>query len=147
HRIVVESDTANHAGHSVWADSQWLYIDLNTSFLGVAFEAQTHADQQPVNAAQMYAAKVLTEMLRSKYNLPAENCVTHAQVSVNPDNMRIGWHTDWGSSFPFKEVGLPDNYAIPNPSLYLFGFEYDPIYVKSTGSDLWKGLESAEQRV
>src|ERR1700722_7686442 len=26
HRIVAESDMANHAGHSVWADSRWLYI-------------------------------------------------------------------------------------------------------------------------
>jgi hypothetical protein len=85
-------------------------------------------------------------MLRGKYNLPAENCVTHAQVSVNPDNMRIGWHTDWGTGFPFKELGLPDNYEIPNPALYLFGFEYDPAYVNSTGPDLWKGLALAEER-
>src|SRR5581483_4684399 len=34
HRIVRESDTANHAGHSAWADSRWLYVGLNESFLG-----------------------------------------------------------------------------------------------------------------
>ena len=41
-RLVIESDTANHAGHSVWADARWRYVDLNASFLGVAFEARTH---------------------------------------------------------------------------------------------------------
>ena len=85
-------------------------------------------------------------MLRGKYNLPAGDCVTHAQVSVNPDNMRIGWHTDWGTSFPFQEIGLPDNYEIPNPALYLFGFDYDLAYVNATGPDLWKGLALAEER-
>lgn len=146
HRIVVESDTANHAGHAVWADSQWLYLDLNESFLGVAFEARSDADQEPINEAQLHAARALTEMLRGKYNLLAENCVTHAQVSVNPENMRIGYHTDWGSRFPFRDIGLPDNYEIPNPAIYLFGFDYDPAYVNSTGSDLWKGLSLAEER-
>ncbi len=147
HRIVVESDTANHAGHSVWADAQWLYVGLNASFLGVAFEAQTQNGTEPVNQAQIHAARTLTEMLRAKYNLPEENCVTHAQVSVNPANMRIGWHTDWGSRFPFEAVGLANNYERPNPGLYEFGFDYDPIYRKSTGPDLWKGLDRGEQQL
>lgn len=147
HRIVAESDAANHAGHSVWADAKWSYVDLNASFLGVAFEARMQPDQPPITEAQLRAAKALTEMLRAKYNLPAENCVVHAQVSVNPSNMRIGWHTDWGNSFPFRQVGLPDNYQIPNPSLYLFGFEYDADYTSSTGPDLWTGLALAEERV
>jgi len=146
HRIVVESDTANHAGHSVWADSQWLYLDLNASFIGVAFEARTQPDQQPINDPQIQAAKSLTEMLRSKYSLRAENCITHAQVSVNPDNMRIGWHTDWGTGFPFKKIGLPDNYEIPIPALYLFGFDYDSAYVHATGPELWNALAVAEER-
>lgn len=147
HRIVVESDTANHAGNSVWADSRWSYIDLNMSFLGVAFEARTQGDQPPINHAQIHAARVLTEMLRGKYNILPENCVTHAQVSVNPDNKKLGWHTDWGINFPFKEIGLPDNYEEPNPALYLFGFGYDAVYMKSTCPALWKGLLQAEERV
>ena len=98
-RMVAESDTANHAGHSVWGDANWLYVDLNASFLGVAFEARTETDQPTINPAQLHTAVVLTQMLRGKYAIAAENCVTHAQVSVNPDNMRIGWHTDWGSRF------------------------------------------------
>ena len=146
-RIVVESDSANHAGHSIWADSNWSYLHLNDSFLGVAFEARMQSDQAILTEAQLRAAKSLTEMLRAKYNLPAENCVVHAQVSVNPSNRRIGWHTDWGTGFPFRELGLPDNYQIPNPSLYLFGFEYDPVYTSVTGPDLWKGLEAADERV
>lgn len=146
-RIVVESDTANHAGHSVWADSNWSYLDLNDSFLGVAFEASMLSGHTTITEAQLRAARALTEMLRDKYNLPAEDCVVHAQVSVNPGNWRIGWHTDWGSGFPFRELGLPDNYQIPNPSIYLFGFEYDPAYTAATGPELWKGLEAAEAQV
>lgn len=147
HRIVVESDRANHAGNSVWADSRWLYLDLNSSFLGVAFEASMQTDRPPLTQAQIHAARVLTEMLRSKYNLAAENCLTHAQVSVNPDNMHIGWHADWGKDFPFREIGLPENYEQPLPSLYLFGFEYDPVYHAATGPALWTALASAEEQM
>ena len=147
HRIVYESDAANHAGHSVWADSRWLYVNLNTSFLGVAFEANTRPDQPTVNQAQVHAAKVLTSMLRNKYNMPAENCVTHAQVSVNPSNMRIGWHTDLGNNFPFQDIGLPDNYAQPSPVLSVFGFEYDAAYLEHASSALWKGLALADERI
>jgi hypothetical protein len=147
HRIVNESDTANHAGFSVWADSRWLYLNLNASFLGVAFEGHTEPGQAPVNRAQIQAAKVLTEMLRCKYNVPAENCVTHAQVSVNPDNMRIGWHTDWGNNFPFEDLGLPNNYEQPSPPLAVFGFGYDETYMQATGPALWKGLALGEEQV
>jgi hypothetical protein len=146
HRIVAESDAANHAGHSVWADDRWIYLDLNQSFLGVAFEASMRGEE-PVTAAQIGSARALTEALRSKYRIAAEDCVTHAQVSVNPSNMRIGWHTDWGNRFPFRAIGLPENYQIPNPSLYVFGFEYDPVYVNSSGEAVWKSLAAAEQRV
>jgi hypothetical protein len=147
HRIIVESDAANHAGHSVWADPDWAYVGLNDSFIGVAFESRTQSDQQSITEAQLRAGKELTEMLRAKYHLPAENCVVHAQVSVNPGNMRIGWHTDWGAGFPFEQMGLPDNYKIPNPSLYLFGFEYDDVYRSVTGSDLQAGLTLAGEKV
>ena len=71
HRIVMESDAASHAGHSVWADDQWLYMNLNNSFLGVALEGSSQPDKSAVNEAQVHALKVLTEMLRSKYSLPS----------------------------------------------------------------------------
>ena len=38
YRVVAESDAANHAGYSVWADEKWSYLNLNESFLGVSFE-------------------------------------------------------------------------------------------------------------
>lgn len=147
HRIVVETDSANHAGHSIWADSRWVYLDLNASFLGVAFEASMQGGESPVTSAQTRAGRALTEALRSKYNLAAENCVTHAQVSVNPSNMRIGWHTDWVSRFPYEQFGLPDNYAITSPSLCRFGFQYDPDYLNSSGAEMRRSLTAADARV
>ena len=144
-RVVEERDAANHAGKSVWADADGVYVDLNDSFLGVAFEAQTGATEK-VTAAQISAAKALTEMLRDRYGIAAGNCVTHAQVSVNPLNMHIGAHTDWAGNFPFAEVGLPDNYAIPLPSLYVFGFDYDSVFLQAAGAR-WKGLDLALDRI
>jgi hypothetical protein len=145
YRVVQETDAANHAGSSIWADGQGVYINLNDSFLGISFEGQTGAVDE-VTQAQVAAGKVLTEMLRSKYGIATENCVTHAQVSVNPQNMRIGAHTDWAGKFPFAGVGLPDNYSIPLPSLYLFGFEYDTVFLQMTGTR-WRGLDLAELQV
>ena len=138
YRIVREQDAANHAGHSVWADDTDVYIGLNDSFLGISFEAETGvlpaADN--VNAAQVRAAAMLTEMLRARYQIPARNCVTHAQVSVNPANFRIGYHTDWASSFPFDRLGLPDNYALPLPAITLFAFTYDEAFLSRAGPRL-----------
>ena len=145
YRVVQESDAANHVGTSIWADSRGVYVNLNDSFLGVSFEGQTGAVDE-VTGAQVAAAKVLTEMLRSRYGIATENCVTHAQVSVNPQNMRIGEHTDWAGKFPFAGVGLPDNYSIPLASLYVFGFDYDSVFLRATGTR-WRGLDLAELRV
>jgi hypothetical protein len=142
---VAESDAANHAGNSVWGGPEGIYVNLNDSFLAVAFEAQTGATEQ-VTPAQIASAKSLTEVLRSRYGIPAENCVTHAQVSVNPLNMKIGEHTDWASDFPFAAVGLPDNYSQPLASITAFGFEYDPVFVRVTGGT-WKGIEIAQARL
>lgn len=148
-RVVQEADAAYHAGKSVWADANFYYINLNHSFLGIAFEAQSAAgeDNPVVSPAQVHAARVLTEMLRSRYNIPATNCVTHAQVSVNPSNMQIGYHKDWAENFPFPEVGLADNYGQPPPSLSAFGFGYDSSFLTSPGARLWKGLELADSQV
>jgi hypothetical protein len=149
YRTVPEGDAAEHAGYSVWQDDDWLYLNLNESFLGVSFEAETLPGQEDptVTPAQIHAAAMLTEMLRARYVIPAGNCVTHAQVSVNPDNMRVGYHTDWASSFPFAQLGLPDNYARPLPALTAFGFEYDATFVQWAGKRLYAGVESAEQEL
>lgn len=148
-RIVEESDVAWHAGPSIWADSTGVYVNLNESFLGISFEAETYTkDRQAIATdAQIHSARMLTEMLRAKYNIPAGNCATHAQVSVNAANMGIAYHTDWAGNFPFTALGLPNNYAEPLPSLWTFGFDYDQSLIRVLGEKPWTGLTLAEQHV
>ena len=138
YRIVREEDAANHAGHSVWADDSSVYINLNDSFLGVSFEAETAGlpGAERVNPAQVRAGAMLTEMLRYRFGIDSRNSVTHAQVSVNPSNFRIGYHTDWASNFPFQRLGLPDNYTLPLPAVTLFGFTFDATFVDRVGDRL-----------
>jgi len=143
-RVVPESQTAFHAGHSVWADSSYVFIDLNESFLGVAFEMKVG---ETATAAQRHAGKLLTEMLRSAYGIPDANCVTHAQVSVNPVNMRIGYHTDWGGGFPFADMGLAAGYRAPVAAVEVFGFDYDEHFLAAIGGRPWTGLLAAEQQI
>jgi N-acetylmuramoyl-L-alanine amidase len=148
-RVVEESDVANHAGNSIWADDRNTFVNLNASFLGVAFETQTKAggERPTATQAQIRSGQMLAEMLRAKYHIPKAACVTHAQVSVNPDNMLIGYHTDWAGNFPFVELGLSDNYELPPASIWAFGFTYDPTFVESTGMRLWQGVLMAEDRL
>lgn len=145
-RVVAETDAANHAGNSVWSDGRWVYLNLNESFLGVSFEARTGPDHggAPINRAQVRAAAMLTEMLRSRYAIAARDCVTHAQVSVNPSLMLAGYHTDWASGFPFGQIGLPDNYAVPLPAIALFGFHYDAHFAGLAASSLYPGVAGGE---
>ena len=146
HRVVRESDTANHAGYSVWADDRYVYVNLNPSFVGVSFETETRQSSAgaAINRAQIHAAKVLTEMLRSRYGIALENCVTHAQVSVFPRALLVGNHTDWAAGFPFAEIGLGDNYRRPLAAVAIFGFDYGLEYLDATGADLWRGLAFGE---
>jgi hypothetical protein len=150
-RVVAETDVANHAGQSVWADQNNIYWGLNHSFLGVAFEAQTETQggesSDIATRAQIEAARVLTEMLRSKYHIAAMNCVTHAQVSVNAQTMRLGYHTDWAANFPFREAGLNEGYETPIAALTLFGFDYDSRFLQANGRRVWQGLVTAEEQL
>jgi hypothetical protein len=150
-RVVAETDYANHAGQSVWADEQNIYWGLNQSFLGVAFEAQTDTQggesSDIATRAQIDAARVLTEVLRYKYHIAAVNCVTHAQVSVNPQTMRLGYHTDWAAHFPFREAGLSEGYDTPIAALTLFGFDYDSAFLQANGRRVWQGLVTAEEQL
>jgi hypothetical protein len=150
YRVVNETDRANHAGNSIWGDDKGAYVNLNDSFLGVAFESATSAEGESAptaTPAQVHAGRVLTEMLRAKYGIAGSNCVTHGQVSVNPGNMLIGYHTDWAGVFPFAEMGLPDNYGAAPASLFAFGFGYDTSYVQIAGNRVWQGLLQAEDRM
>jgi hypothetical protein len=148
-RIVRETDYANHAGNSIWADDEHVYLNLNQSFFGVAFEAKSHpdGDEPPANQAQVHAGRILVEMLRARYAIPASNCVAHGQVSVNPGNGRAGYHTDWASNLPFGELGLTDNYERPLPSVTLFGFDADAGLASAGDPLLAQGLRSAEEQV
>jgi hypothetical protein len=145
-RIVRETDAANHSGWSVWADDERVYVNLNDSFLAVAFEAQNEpkAGETRINAAQLHSGRILTEMLRSKHRIAGANCVTHAQVSVNPRNLRVGYHKDWAEGFPFRAMGLPENYRRPVASVSLFGFEPDGT-VEAAG--MGAGLLAAEDLI
>ena len=146
YRAVAENEAANHAGYSAWADESWLYVNLNESFLGVSFEAisPTGERESEISPAQARSAATLIEMLRKRYQISASKCVTHAQVSVNPDNMRVGMHVDWASGFPFTAMGLPDNYASALPALWAYGFDYDPQFARLGGARMQTGIQGAE---
>jgi hypothetical protein len=148
-RLVRESDYANHAGNSVWADEQWVYVNLNESFFGVAFEAASKAEGSagPVNAAQTHAGRILTEMLRARYRIAAGNCVAHAQVSISPVNRAVGYHRDWAANLPFSQLGLADNYKLAPASVSLFGFEADAELSKAGGASMAEGLEAASAKL
>lgn len=150
-RVVAETDYANHAGNSVWADPDHIYWGLNQGFIGVAFEAQTDSGStgaaDTATPAQMNSARLLTELLRSKYGISASNCVTHAQVSINLQTMRLGYHTDWAANFPFREIGLEDGYDMPVAALALFGFDYDSAFLRANGGRVWKGLVLSDEQL
>lgn len=151
YRVVNDEDYANHAGNSVWADKESIYINLNHSFIGIAFEGWWSSDvklnAEEINQAQIYAGKMLTEVLRSRYQISDANCVTHGLVSVNPTDYLIGHHLDWATGFPFTEIGLRDKYLEPPASIAEFGFKYDKAFQEAIGGKLWPGIALAEARL
>lgn len=145
YRIVRDEEAANHAGHSVWANSHDVYVGLNESFLGVCFETRSDAgslDEQ-LTEAQIISGRLLTQILRSRYNIDDANCVTHGLVSVNPSNMLICYHHDWVRNFPFEAFGLSDKYKVAPVSISEFGFTYDDEIASKIG--LWPGVRMAEE--
>ncbi len=147
-RIVPETNVANHAGYSVWADTTGIYLNLNHSFLGVCFEAETgNMDKGGyLSGAQIDSGRLLVHMLVNRYKIATADCVTHAQVSVDPETMVIGDHTDGAGDFPFEELGLPDNYLLPMPSVFSFGFDYDAHFMMAAGSRMLRGFILADER-
>lgn len=144
YRIVRDEFAANHAGNSVWSDEQSVYVNLSASFLGICFEGRGAAmGAEGINEAQIYAARVLTAVLRSKYGIDDANCVTHGLVSVNPSNRLMGYHTDWVSEFPFEALGLSNKYQSELVAISRLGFGYDKAYVAAAGGK-WPGLEKAD---
>ena len=149
-RIVREGDYANHAGHSVWADQNWIYLNLNQSFFGVAFEATSRPEDRPARECRSSArgAHSHRNAARALQDRWRQNCVTHAQVSVNPANRRAGYHTDWAANLPFHELGLTDNYQRPLPSVLLFGFTADDHCSRTPAAHaLGRRIEAAEDMI
>ena len=81
YRIVSDDGVAVHAGASIWADEDYEYLNLNESFIGVAFESRGDAGREIVTPAQVQAALNLTDVLRSRHNIADQNCVPHGLVS------------------------------------------------------------------
>jgi hypothetical protein len=145
YRIVDDESRANHAGHSVWARNDEVYLDLNSAFLGVSFETRWDGGRSlPITRAQLAAGRNLTHYLRQRFAIAPEMCVTHGLTSVSPQQGLIGYHRDWARGFPFEAFGLPDLYAVPPPSVALFGFGHDEEFLRAIG-ERWPGLVAAEQ--
>lgn len=147
YRIVRDEDAAHHAGNSVWADGQGTYVGLNDSFLGVCFESSMEGGdaEERLTEAQLVAGRLLTQILRGRHRIEDANCVAHGIVSVNPSNMRICFHQDWASGFPFEAMGLSDKYQVAPASVAEFGFTYDDETVGKLGGALWPGVAAAEE--
>jgi hypothetical protein len=164
YRLVQEDHAAFHAGNSIWADDQEIYLNLNHAFIGICFEGkdfeeikisrqQTNSNPARLkptgissfNEAQLRSGKELTDWLRIKYNIPQQNCVPHALISVNPDKMLIGFHLDLSRGFPFAKFGLSDKYQEPLPSMVEFGFLYDGYFEKIFNGELWRGIGYSQE--
>jgi len=145
YRLVDEETKANHAGNSVWAQGDQIYVNLNQAFLGVAFESRWEGGRAlPITQAQFAAGRNLTDYLRQKWQIAPEMCVSHGLTSVNPKKRLIGHHLDWARGFPFEAFGLPDQYNRLAPSVAVFGFGYDEDFIKVLGEP-WTGVRDAER--
>jgi hypothetical protein len=148
YRIVSDETVAIHAGVSIWGDDKNYYLNLNESFIGIAFESQwSRASGDAITTAQIQAALSLTDLLRARYRIDDANCVPHGLVSVSAGKKLIGYHADWAQNFPFAALGLRDNYQVPPPSMTAFGFGYDEDLVSRLDGSLWPGVMEAEREL
>jgi hypothetical protein len=143
-RVVTEESKANHAGHSIWASEERVFLNLNNAFLGVSFETRWDGGRAlPITAAQLTAGRSLTEYLRQRYEIPAEACVAHGLTSVSPKKRLIGHHLDWSRGFPWSAFSLPDQYERASAAVLLFGFGYGDELLQALGEP-WPGVRAAE---
>jgi hypothetical protein len=143
YRIVNDEGVAVHAGVSIWGDDEYYYLNLNESFIGVAFESRERDDS--LTTAQIQSASNLTHVLRARHDIAEINCVPHGLVSVNAGKKLIGYHSDLARDFPFAALGIADNYQVPPASVSGFGFGYDEDLVARLGGALWPGVALAER--
>jgi hypothetical protein len=94
--------------------------------------------------AQVLAGRLLTQVLRSRYQIDDANCTAHGLVSVNPSNGRIAFHHDWARGFPFEAMGLSDKYSVAPASVAELGFGYDPELLAVLGGRMWPGVAAGE---
>lgn len=150
YRVVADETRASHAGNSVWAQGEDIYLDLNAAFIGISFESRWEAPKGeegralPITRAQLIAGRNLTNLLRQRFKIAPEMCVTHGLTSIAPRQFLIGYHRDWATGFPFAAFGLPDQYSEPPASVAVFGFEHDGDFLRAVGK-LNPGLITAEQ--
>jgi hypothetical protein len=160
-RAVKDDCAAFHAGNSVWADDENIYLDLNHAFIGICFEGKafevvesqtgrqnlTAMKTSTINEAQLTSGRELTNWLRVKYHIPQGNCVTHGLVSINPDAKLIGYHVDLAHGFPFHRFGLEDKYRCLLPTITEFGFDYDHYFLKIFEGRVWPGIADSEKQL
>jgi N-acetylmuramoyl-L-alanine amidase len=155
YRIVRDDHAANHAGYSIWADAEQVFVGLNESFLGICFESTSAANpsndassgSDQLTEAQLTAGRALIGILRSKYRISEVNCTAHGLVSVNPERWTIAHHHDWIRGFPFALFGLTDKYAISPASIAVFGFTTDAQVLEKLDGKLWAGAVQALKEV
>jgi hypothetical protein len=146
YRIVPDDQAADHAGHSIWADSKNIYVGLNDSFIGVCFESTVKSGAGEIlTEAQIKSGRELTDVLRSKYNIDDVNCTTHGLVGVSKETGFIGRKQDWIRNFPFDLMGLTDKYKVSLPSVSEYGFTYDDEVLQKLDGKLWEGAIIAEK--
>ncbi len=160
YRIVREEDAAFHAGNSVWADEDSIFLNLNHAFIGICFEGKGFEkfyepgstkprirviDDTTINEAQIQSGKELTDWLRFHYGIPHGNCVPHGLASVYPKNRLIGYHLDLAHGFPFHQFGLRNKYREMIPSMVEFGFKQDHYFRKVLNGNIWPGIGRSEE--
>lgn len=146
-RVVDEGSKANHAGNSVWADGERVFLNLNHAFLAVSFETRWEGGRAlPITEAQFAAGRLLTDQLRQRHDIPPQMAVAHGLASVNPKKRLIGHHVDWARGFPFAAFGLDNAYRVPSPAVELFGFGYDDEFLRVM-QEPWPGVRLAEAKL
>ena len=160
YRIVREKDAAFHAGNSVWADKDSIYMNLNHAFIGICFEGKGFEeiyepgakkpkmrvlDDTTITEAQIQSGKELTDWLRFHYGIPQRNCVPHGIASVYPKNRLIGYHLDLAHGFPFHRFGLRNRYKEKIPAIIEFGFKGDRYFREVLNGNVWPGAELSEK--
>ena len=160
YRIVREEDAAFHAGNSVWANEDSIFLNLNHAFIGICFEGKGFeevyepgstkprirvVDETTITKAQIQSGKELTDWLRYHYRIPQGNCVPHGIASVYPKNRLIGYHLDLADGFPFNRFSLRNKYNEMIPSITEFGFKGDRYFREALNDNVWPGVNRSEE--